>query len=244
MIARKVAPALAAGCAMIVKPSDQTPFVALGFAALAEQAGLPPGLLSVVTGSSREIVKVITDSSVVRKLSFTGSTEVGKVLIAQCAGTVKRMSMELGGNAPIIIFADANLDTAVTGLMALKYRNAGQTCVCANRIFVQNTVRDELVGAFSEKVKALKVGSGQEEDTDIGPLINKKAVDEMGAIVARALEQGAKVVEGGRALANQGCFFEPTILENVTPDMDVARNEIFRRDYRIRGRSRGYRLRQ
>ena len=227
MIARKVAPALAAGCAMIVKPSDQTPFVALGFATLAEQAGLPPGLLSVVTGSSREIVKVITDSSVVRKLSFTGSTEVGKVLIAQCAGTVKRMSMELGGNAPIIIFADANLDTAVTGLMALKYRNAGQTCVCANRIFVQNTVRDELVGAFSEKVKALKVGSGQEEDTDIGPLINKKAVDEMGAIVARALEQGAKVVEGGRALANQGCFFEPTILENVTPDMDVARNEIF-----------------
>lgn len=227
MIARKAAPALAAGCAMIVKPSDRTPFVALGFAALAEEAGMPSGLFSVVTGSSRKIVKVITDSPVVRKLSFTGSTEVGKILIAQCANTVKRMSMELGGNAPVIIFDDADLDAAVNGLMALKYRNGGQTCVCANRIFVQNGIRDDLVNAFVTKVTALKVGSGQDEETDIGPLINQGAADDMAAIVARATEQGAEIIVGGGAPASPGSFFEPTVLTGVTPKMDVARNEIF-----------------
>jgi len=227
MFARKLAPALAAGCAMIVKPSDQTPFVAQGFAVLAEQAGLPPGLFSVVTGSSRRIVKVITDSPVVRKLSFTGSTEVGKVLIAQCAGTVKRMSMELGGNAPVLIFCDCDIDAAVNGLMALKFRNGGQTCVCANRIFVQNRILPEIAEALVARVKALKVGPGHLEDTDIGPLINAGAASNMGAIVARAREQGANVLTGGTAPGIPGAFFEPTVLSAVTPGMDVARNEIF-----------------
>lgn len=227
MFARKLAPALAAGCAMIVKPSDQTPFIALAFAALAEKAGIPSGLFSVVTGSSRQIVKVITDSPIVRKLSFTGSTEVGKVLIAQCATTVKRMSMELGGNAPIIIFDDADIDTALNGLLGLKFRNAGQTCVCANRIFVHNSIRESFTTRFAESVSQLKVGPGNVEGNDIGPMINQGAADGMAIAVARAVEQGAKIVLGGRSPTNQGSFFEPTILSNVTPNMDIARNEIF-----------------
>lgn len=227
MLARKVAPALAAGCAMIVKPSDQTPFIALALAALAEEAGLPPGLLSVVTGPSREIVKVITDSPLVRKLSFTGSTQIGKILIAQCADTVKRMSMELGGNAPIIIFDDANLDDAIAGLMALKFRNGGQTCVCANRIFVQNTIKDRFLSAFLAKVRALKIGPGFEAETDIGPLINESAVRTMASIVARAVEQGADLVLGGHALKDSGSYFAPTVLTGVTSGMDIARDEIF-----------------
>ena len=227
MFARKLAPALAAGCAMIVKPSDQTPFVALAFAVLGEQAGLPPGLFSVVTGSSRKIVKAITDSPVVRKLSFTGSTEVGKTLIAQCAGTIKRMSMELGGNAPVLIFDDCDFDAAIDGILALKFRNCGQTCVCANRIFVQTTILEEFLQAFTDRVKALNVGPGQSEDTDIGPLINRGAADDMAEIVARAVSQGAEIATGGNCLIGQGSFFEPTVLTGVTPDMDVAREEIF-----------------
>lgn len=227
MFARKLAPALAAGCAMIVKPSDQTPFIALAFGALAEQAGIPAGLFSVVTGSSRSIVKVITDSSVVRKLSFTGSTEVGKTLIAQCASTVKRMSMELGGNAPVIVFDDADFDAALDGLTALKFRNGGQTCVCANRIFIQNTIREEFVAQFAKRVKALKIGSGHDEDTDIGPLINQCAARNMADIVSQAVKQGAKIMVSNEDAYSQGSFFAPIILTNVTPEMDVARNEIF-----------------
>lgn len=227
MFARKLAPALAAGCAMIVKPSDQTPFIALAFAALAEQAGFPPGLFSVVTGSSRQIVKVITDSPIVRKLSFTGSTEVGKILIAQCATTVKRMSMELGGNAPVIIFEDADIDAAVNGLMALKFRNGGQTCVCANRIFVHDKIRDEFTTKFVARVRQLKVGPGDEEDVQIGPLINQGAANRMAEAVAHAVDQGAELVLGGRALNSPGSFFEPTVLTHVSSRMDIARDEIF-----------------
>lgn len=228
MFTRKLAPALAAGCAMIVRPSDRTPFVALAFAALGEAAGLPAGLFSVLTGSSRRIVKVITDSSAVRKISFTGSTPVGKVLIKQSADTVKRMSMELGGNAPIVIFDDCDLDAAIDGLMALKFRNGGQTCVCANRIFVQNSIRDEVVRRFTERTEALKVGNGHEEETDIGPLITREAALEMQAIVDAAVTDGAQVVTGGKiGECNNGAFFAPTILTGVAPSMNVAREEIF-----------------
>ncbi len=228
MFARKMAPALAAGCAMIVRPSDRTPFVALAFAALGEEAGLPSGLFSVLTGSSRRIVKVITDSPIVRKISFTGSTAVGKILIKQSADTVKRMSMELGGNAPILIFEDCDMDAAINGLMALKFRNGGQTCVCANRIFVQNSIRDEVTRRFAERTEALKVGNGHEEETDIGPLITPQAALDMQAIVDGAVDAGARVVTGGTiGEGNNSAFFHPTILADVTPSMDVAREEIF-----------------
>lgn len=227
MFARKVAPALAAGCSMLVKPSDQTPFVAMAFAVLAEQTGVPAGLFSVLSGSSRTIVKVITDSPIVRKLSFTGSTEVGKVLIAQCANTVKRMSMELGGNAPILIFDDADIDAALNGLMALKFRNGGQTCVSANRIFVQNTIREKFTMMFMERVDQLIVGPGVNEDTDIGPLINQGAANDMAAMVENARTQGATVLTGGQITGGVGSYFPPTVLCDVTPDMDIARNEIF-----------------
>lgn len=228
MFTRKLAPALAAGCAMIVRPSDRTPFVALAFAALGEEAGLPEGLFSVLTGSSRRIVKVITDSSAVRKISFTGSTEVGKILIKQCADTVKRMSMELGGNAPILIFDDCDLDAAIDGLMALKFRNGGQTCVCANRIYVQNSIRDEVLRRFAERTKALKVGDGHEEETEIGPLITSKVARDMQAIVEGAVAEGARIVTGGEiGEGEDSAFFQPTILADVTPAMSVARDEIF-----------------
>ncbi|WP_417245810.1 NAD-dependent succinate-semialdehyde dehydrogenase [Celeribacter sp.] len=233
MFTRKLAPALAAGCAMIVRPSERTPFVALAFAALAEEAGLPPGVFSVLTGSSRRIVKVITDSQTVRKISFTGSTEVGKSLIKQSADTVKRMSMELGGNAPILIFDDCDIEAAITGLMALKFRNAGQTCVCANRIFVQNSIRDEVVTRFAESAAALKLGDGHDEDTEIGPLITPDAAQKMHEIVQDAVKAGARIVTGGQmgcdtvAPNEKTAFYQPTVLTDVTPTMDVARNEIF-----------------
>ena len=228
MFTRKLAPALAAGCAMIVRPSDRTPFVALAFAALGEEAGLPSGLFSVLTGSSRRIVKVVTDSQVVRKISFTGSTEVGKILIRQSADTVKRMSMELGGNAPILIFDDCDQDAAIDGLMALKFRNGGQTCVCANRIFVQNSIRDDIVQKFAERTKALKVGDGHEEDTEIGPLITREAALDMQAIVDGAVNAGAHVIVGGKiGRGEDSAFFQPTILADVVPSMAVAREEIF-----------------
>lgn len=228
MFTRKLAPALASGCAMIVRPSDRTPFVALAFAALGEQAGLPPGLFSVLTGSSRRIVKVIMDTPIVRKISFTGSTPVGKILIKQGADTVKRMSMELGGNAPILIFDDADLDAAVDGLMALKFRNGGQTCVCANRIFVQNSIRDEVVRRFAERTEALVVGNGHHEDTEIGPLITREAALDMQAIVDGAVKDGAQIVTGGKiGEGNNSAFFAPTILTGVSSSMAVAREEIF-----------------
>ncbi len=227
MITRKLAPALAAGCTMLVKPSERTPFIALALVELAEEAGVPPGVISVLTGSSREIIKVMTDSAVVRKLSFTGSTAVGKDLIRQCSDTVKRMSMELGGNAPVIIFDDADVDAAVNGLMALKFRNSGQTCVCANRIFVQRNIAEKLSEAFVEKVRALKVGAGDQPGVQIGPLINAGAAQDMGRIVARAQEQGAQVLVGGGEPVPDSAFYLPTVLAGVTPDMDVARDEIF-----------------
>jgi hypothetical protein len=197
MVARKLAPALAAGCSMLVKPSDRTPFIAL--ADLAERAGMPPGVLSVLTGASREIVRVIADSPVVRKLSFTGSTEVGKMLIRQCADTVKRMSMELGGNAPVLIFADADIEAALDGLMALKFHNGGQTCVCANRIFVERGLLSDFSRAFVERVRALKVGPGDQPGVQLGPLITPAAAEDMGRIVAEALHQGAELLIGGGA---------------------------------------------
>lgn len=228
MFTRKLAPALAAGCAMVVRPSDRTPFVALAFAALAEDAGLPPGLFSVLTGSSRRIVKVIMDSNLVRKISFTGSTEVGKVLIKQSADTVKRMSMELGGNAPILIFDDCDLEAAVNGLIGLKFRNGGQTCVCANRIFVQNGIIEEFTRRFVERVKTLNVGNGHEEDTDMGPLINHNAAMDMKIIVERAVEEGAHIALGGTIGEGEAsAVFNPTVLTDVTPSMEVAREEIF-----------------
>ncbi len=227
MVTRKLAPALGAGCTMLVKPSERTPFIALALAELAEEAGMPPGVFSVVTGKSREIVKVLTDSAVVRKLSFTGSTAVGKDLIRQCAGTVKRMSMELGGNAPIIIFDDADIGAALNGLMALKFRNGGQTCVCANRIFVQRGILASFAEAFVERVQALKIGAGDQPDVQIGPLINADAAQQMGRIVARALEQGAALLTGGGEAQPDSAFYPPTVLGGVTPAMDVARDEIF-----------------
>ena len=227
MITRKLAPALAAGCSMLVKPSDRTPFIALALAELAEEAGLPAGLFSVLTGSSREIVKVLTQSAIVRKLSFTGSTAVGKELIRQSADTVKRMSMELGGNAPIIIFKDANFDAALNGLMALKFRNGGQTCVCANRIFVAREIASEFEAAFAKRVEALKMGPGDAPDVQIGPLIQADVAQKMGEIVARALEQGARLVTGGGKAEQGSAFYPPTILSQVTSEMEVARNEIF-----------------
>lgn len=228
MFTRKLAPALAAGCAMMVRPSDRTPFVALAFAALGEQAGLPSGVFSVLTGSSRTIVKAIMESSAVRKISFTGSTEVGKILIKQSADTVKRMSMELGGNAPILIFDDCDLDAAINGLMALKFRNGGQTCVCANRILVQNSIREEFIARFAERTKALKVGNGHDEETEMGPLITRDAALGMQSIVESAVKSGARVVIGGTIGEGEACaFFAPTILTDVTPDMAVAREEIF-----------------
>ncbi len=227
MIGRKVAPAIAAGCSMIIKPSEHTPFSALALAVLAEQAGFPKGLISVVTGDSKEIVKVITDSKTVRKLSFTGSTTVGKLLISQCADTVKRMSMELGGNAPIIVFEDADMDAAVEGVINTKFRNAGQTCICANRIFVQNSIRETFMARLKENVAKMKVGSGLEEGTVIGPMIHKEAAEEMTNIIKKATDQGAKILLGGNPHEKGICYFEPTILEHVTTDMDVAKNEIF-----------------
>lgn len=227
MVTRKLAPALAAGCTMLVKPSDRTPFIALALVRLAEAAGIPPGVIQVLTGSSREIMRVISDSPVVRKLSFTGSTAVGKDLIAQCASTVKRMSMELGGNAPVIIFADADIEAALNGLMALKFRNAGQTCVCANRIFVHESIAGDFARAFVARAEALKSGPGGLPGVEIGPLITPAAAADMARIVARALEQGAALLTGGGEASQDSGFYPPTVLAGVTPEMDVARDEIF-----------------
>jgi len=228
MIGRKVGPALAAGCTMVSKPATSTPLSALAMAVLAERAGVPKGVFSVVTGGSREIGGELTGNPIVRKLTFTGSTEVGKELMAQCAGTVKKMSLELGGNAPFIVFDDADLDAAVEGAIASKYRNTGQTCVCANRILVQDGVYEAFTQKLAAAVRKLKVGAGLDvPDATQGPLIDMAAVAKVEEHIADAVAQGARIVVGGKRHALGGSFFEPTVLADVTPSMKVSREETF-----------------
>jgi succinate-semialdehyde dehydrogenase/glutarate-semialdehyde dehydrogenase len=227
MITRKAGPAIAAGCTVVLKPASQTPFSALALAELAERAGVPKGVLNVITGSASEIGAELTSNPTVRKLSFTGSTEVGKVLMAQCAGTVKKLSLELGGNAPFIVFDDADLDAAVEGAIQSKYRNTGQTCVCANRLLVQAAVHDRFVAKLAEAVKRLTPAPGLESGATQGPLIDDKAVGKVEAHIADATSKGATVLVGGRRHPRGGRFFEPTILVGVTPAMAVAREETF-----------------
>ncbi|MEZ5571523.1 MAG: NAD-dependent succinate-semialdehyde dehydrogenase [Halioglobus sp.] len=229
MITRKVAPALAAGCTVVLKPATETPLCALALAALAEKAGVPAGVFSVVAGSNaRAIGGEMTSSTIVRKLTFTGSTEIGKILMAQCAETVKKTSMELGGNAPFIVFDDADLDAAVVGAMASKYRNAGQTCVCANRILVQEGVFDAFAEKLVAAVKALKMGNGVDDGVTVGPLINDAAFEKVSAIVNQATANGAKALTGGKGSEAHGKnFYEPTVLVNVDDSMDVYNEEIF-----------------
>ena len=227
MITRKVAPALAAGCTVVVKPAEQTPFTALALAALAEQAGIPRGVINVVTGDPVAIGAELTSSDTVRKLSFTGSTEVGRLLMSQCGPTVKRLSLELGGNAPFIVFDDADLDAALEGALASKYRNAGQTCVCANRLLVQSGVYDRFAAMLAEAVARMKVGPGVDDGVSIGPLIDMAAIDKVESHIADALAGGARVLAGGGRHALGGTFFQPTVLADVTPAMRVAREETF-----------------
>jgi succinate-semialdehyde dehydrogenase/glutarate-semialdehyde dehydrogenase len=227
MIARKVAPALAAGCTMVIKPSELTPFSALAMAVLAERAGVPPGVLSVVTGDAKVIGGELTSHPAVRKLSFTGSTAVGKLLMADCAATMKKVSLELGGNAPFIVFDDADLEAAVAGAIASKYRNAGQTCVCANRILVQSGIYDRFAAALVAAAEQLPVGDGLEPRTRIGPLIDDKAVLKVEHQVNDAKRKGAKVLLGGARPAGGGSFYCPTVLGEVQPDMLVMREETF-----------------
>ena len=227
MITRKAGPAFAAGCAMVLKPASQTPFSAIALAVLAERAGLPAGLFSVVTGSAREIGAELTANPAVRKLTFTGSTEIGAELYRQCAPTIKKLGLELGGNAPFIVFDDADLDAAVEGALIAKFRNNGQTCVCANRIYVQDAVYD----AFSDKLAAavgkLKTGNGFDEGVTLGPLIDMAALEKVEEHVADAVQKGGRVVSGGRRHALGGTFYEPTVIAGVTPEMAVAREETF-----------------
>lgn len=227
MITRKAGPALAAGCAMLVKPASQTPFSALALAELALRAGLPPGLFSVVTGSASVIGPALTGSPLVRKLSFTGSTEVGKKLIADAAATVKRVTMELGGNAPFIVFADADLDAATEGLMVSKFRASGQTCICANRILVDASVAERFTGLLVKAVATLRVGPGTAEGVTQGPLIDEAAVKKVESVIADAVSKGAVIAAGGKRHALGGTFFQPTILTGCTSAMEVAREEIF-----------------
>ena len=227
MITRKAGPALAAGCTMVLKPATQTPFSALALAELAERAGLPKGVFSVVTGSAREIGAELTGHPTVRKITFTGSTEVGRVLMQQSAATVKKLSLELGGNAPFLVFDDADLDAAVDGAMLSKYRNAGQTCVCANRILVQDGVYDAFAAKLAAKVKALKVGPGTEAGVTIGPLIDANAIAKVEEHVQDAVSKGAKVIVGGKRHALGGLFYEPTLLTGVDTTMKVTKEETF-----------------
>lgn len=227
MISRKAGPALAAGCPMIVKPAMETPYSALAMAYLAQQAGIPDGIYSVVTGDPVAIGGEMTTNPMVKKISFTGSTRVGKILMKQCADTVKKMSMELGGNAPFIVFDDADIDAAVTGAMMSKYRNSGQTCVCANRLFVQAGVYDAFSQKLAEQVRAIKVGNGLEAGVAQGPLISKAAADNAQSLVVDAKDKGATVLCGGQRVESDANFFAPTILTNVTSDMRVGSEEIF-----------------
>jgi succinate-semialdehyde dehydrogenase / glutarate-semialdehyde dehydrogenase len=231
MITRKVAPALAAGCPVVIKPAEQTPLSALALAELAQRAGMPAGVLNVLSADSDnsiEIGKVLCSSDVVRHLSFTGSTEVGRILARQCAGTVKKLSLELGGNAPFIVFDDADLDSAVEGALASKYRNAGQTCVCANRIYAQAGIFDAFVEKLADKAKAIKVGNGFEPGVNQGPLIDDAAIEKVQAHVADALAKGARIVTGGATRSDLGPrFYTPTVLSGATPDMLCAKEETF-----------------
>lgn len=227
MITRKLAPALAAGCTVVVKPSDLTPFSALALAELAQRAGFPPGVLNIVTGLPEAIGAELTANPSVRKLTFTGSTRVGKVLLRQCADTVKRVSMELGGNAPVIVFDDADLDQVIAGIMASKFRNSGQTCVCANRIYVQSGIYDRVAERLTREVQTLRIGRGTEPGVTIGPLINQAAIRKVEAHVADAVAKGATLLQGGK-IAEQGAqFFQPTVLGNATDDMLLASEETF-----------------
>ena len=226
MLMRKVAPALAAGCTIVAKPAEDTPLSALAAAKLAIEAGVPAGVFNVLpTRDAAGVGRALTESEVVRKLSFTGSTEVGRKLLAQCAPTVKRVSMELGGNAPLIVFADADLAAAVDGAMASKYRNAGQTCVCANRFYVQREVLDAFCAKLAERVGALKLGNGAKEGTEVGPLINQAAMDKVARLLESAVAGGARIITGGSR--KHGLFFEPTVLADVAHDADIVREEIF-----------------
>lgn len=227
MITRKAGPALAAGCPMIVKPASQTPLTALALGELAQRAGIPAGVLNVVTGDSRVVGPVLTGSPVVRKLSFTGSTAVGRRLMADCAGTVKKISLELGGNAPFIVLDDADLDAAVAGAMTSKYRNSGQTCVCTNRFLVQDGIYEAFTRRLADASAGLKVGRGTEEGVQQGPLIDQAALEKVESLIAQATAGGARVVTGGVRHALGGTFFTPTVLVDVTPDMAVVREEIF-----------------
>ncbi|WP_443701119.1 NADP-dependent succinate-semialdehyde dehydrogenase [Pseudomonas sp.] len=227
MITRKAGPALAAGCTMVIKPASQTPFSALALVYLAELAGIPKGVLSVVTGAAAEIAEELTSNPVVRKISFTGSTEIGRQIMEKCAHDIKKVSLELGGNAPFIVFEDADLDAAVDGALASKFRNAGQTCVCANRLYVHDKVYDAFVDKLTSAVAALKVGDGFTDGVTLGPLIDGKAVAKVREHIEDALAKGAKVVQGGGAHAQGENFFEPTILVNVPDNVRVAKEETF-----------------
>jgi succinate-semialdehyde dehydrogenase / glutarate-semialdehyde dehydrogenase len=228
MPTRKSAPAFAAGCTMVLKPAEQTPLSALAVAALAEEVGLPPGVLSIVTGAAEdapEIGRELTSNPAVRKLGFTGSTEVGKLLMAQCAGQVKKISLELGGNAPFVVFDDADLDEAVAGALTCKYRNSGQTCISANRLLVQDGIYDDFMARFTDRVRGLKVGGGFTPGVNVGPLIDAQAVAKVERHVADAVDRGADVLVGGERL--EGQFFQPTVLEGVPPDAAMSCEETF-----------------
>ena len=227
MITRKAAPALAAGCTIVIKPASETPLSALALAELAERAGIPAGVLNVVVGSSSEIGGELTSNPVVRKLSFTGSTPVGKLLEAQCAATMKKTSMELGGNAPFIVFDDADIDAAVQGALISKYRNSGQTCVCSNRLLVQANIAEEFTARLAKATAELTLGNGLEEGVNLGPLVNEQAVADVDSLVKQTVAAGATLIMGGAPSALGPCFYTPTILTNVTPEMAVFRNEIF-----------------
>jgi succinate-semialdehyde dehydrogenase/glutarate-semialdehyde dehydrogenase len=228
MITRKCAPALAAGCTFVIKPSEETPLSALALAELAHRAGVPQGVFNVVTSTKASHVgRALTQNPLVRKFTFTGSTPVGKTLMAQCASTVKKVSLELGGNAPFIVFDDADLDAAADGAMLSKYRNMGQTCVCANRILVQDKVYDAFTENLAARVAKLKVGNGADDGVTQGPLINSKAVQKVERLLSDAISKGAMIVTGGHRHALGGTFFEPTIVTQVSPAMEIAREEIF-----------------
>jgi succinate-semialdehyde dehydrogenase/glutarate-semialdehyde dehydrogenase len=227
MIARKLGPALATGCTMVIKPASQTPFSGLAWGVLAEKAGIPAGVVNIVTGTASEIGAELTSNPIVRKVTFTGSTETGKKLVEQAAKTMKRVSMELGGNAPFLVFDDADLDAAVEGAIASKYRNAGQTCVCANRFIVQAGIYDKFAEKLAEASRRLKVGNGMEQGVQQGPLIDGKAVEKVEEHIADAVKKGGRVITGGQRHKLGGTFFEPTVIADVTPDMAVAREETF-----------------
>ncbi len=229
MITRKVAPALAAGCPVVIRPASSTPFSAFAIAELADRAGFPPGVVNVITSKTNtsDVGKELCTNPIVRKISFTGSTEIGKLLMGYAAGTVKKTSMELGGNAPFIVFDDARLDAAVEGAMASKYRNAGQTCVCANRLLVQDGIYDDFAARLAQTVSGLKVGDGMVNGIEIGPLIDMAAVEKVEEHIDDALTKGARIVTGGKRHQLGGTYFEPTVLADVTPDMKVAKEETF-----------------